>query len=134
MLEGNNSEWDDTVFAEYAGQGAGEVCRMVRSGPWKYNAFHGMEPELFNMQDDPGEQNNLAGRPRCRDIEQHLRELALQGWDPQEIQNRVMHLYQERALIADWVRATDPPEQDPLWFSGALENRVDSNIHPVAEE
>ena len=36
--------------------------RAVRSGPWKLVASlrDGVQPELYNLEDDPGEQRNLA--------------------------------------------------------------------------
>ncbi len=90
--------------------------------------YHGVEPELFNMQDDPGELDNLAGQPQHRKIEQRLRELVLQNWNPDSVRQRVGRWNQERVLIADWVRATNPPEPDPHWASEAPENYVDSDI------
>ena len=125
LLDGEGSEWDDTVFSEYAG---GTVSRMVRSGPWKYNYYHVMEPELFNMQDDPGELNNLAGQSQCHEIERRLRDLVLRDWSSDKVRERVQRRNQERVLVADWVNATNPPEPDPHWFSEAPENWVDSDI------
>ncbi len=73
VLEGAKGKWDNTVSCEYAERGSGAVSRMVRSGPWKYNYYHGMQPELFNLEDDPGETTNLSGQPQHRGVEQRLR-------------------------------------------------------------
>jgi len=124
LLDGDSAGWDDTVFAEYT---VGTVCRMVRSGPWKYNYYHGMAPELFNLDDDPGESVNLAGRSQQHEIERRLCELVLRDWNPDRVRERAERWNQERALIADWVRATNPPEPDPTWFEEPPENRVDSD-------
>jgi arylsulfatase A len=51
--------------------GRGEPCSAVRSGEWKLiQKFEDQSIELFNLQDDPGEANNLATtRPdRARDM------------------------------------------------------------------
>ncbi len=125
LLESDGCGWEDTVFSEYA---VGTVSRMVRSGPWKYNYYHEMEPELFNMQDDPGELHNLTGQPQYHEIEQRLRDLVLQNWLPGHVRERVQRRKRERVLIANWVRATQPPEPDPHWFSEAPENWVANDI------
>jgi choline-sulfatase len=118
-------EWD--LFAEYTPE-PGPVCRMVRSGPWKYNYYHGMKPELFNLQDDPGELNNLSGQPHLDHVEQRLHTRVLQEWNPSRVQTCRERLRTERRLIANWVRAANPREPDPLWFSKRPENWVDNNI------
>ena len=41
LLTGCDTGWEDTAFAEYAERASTTVCRMVRSGPWKYNYYHG---------------------------------------------------------------------------------------------
>ena len=47
LLEGA-VEWEDTVYAEYLGQYDGQIVpwRMVEQGPWKYNYYHGLRPEM----------------------------------------------------------------------------------------
>jgi choline-sulfatase len=127
LLHGRPVEWDDKVFAEYTPE-PGPVCRMVRSGSWKYNYYHGMKPELFNLQDDAGELNNLSGQPQFGDVEQRLNALVLQEWNPDWVLTCRERLGKERRLIANWVKATNPPEQDSLWFSKPPENWVDNNV------
>ena len=128
LLTGEKGRWDDTVFAEYE---VDAVCRMVRSGPWKYNYYHGMEPELFNVQEDSGEMINLAGQAEYHDIVQRLHDLALQNWDPDKIQVRKDRWrQQELRLIADYERITNPLGPDSLSYSAGPENWVDNTIKP----
>lgn len=132
LLEDRAGEWDDTTYAEYA---VDAVCRMVRSGPWKYNYYHGMAPELFNMEEDPGENNNLAGQSAYADIEQGLQELVLRNWDPEWVQARKKQIYAGRPLVANWVRTTNPPESDAPWFNSPPENWFDNSpVPPSAEQ
>lgn len=35
----------------------------------------------------------------------------------------------ELNLVGHWVKAVNPPEPDPLWFSGKLKNEVDNSSH-----
>jgi choline-sulfatase len=127
LLNGDAAAWDDTVFAEYA---VGTICRMVRSGPWKYNYYHEMEPELFNLDEDPNELHNLAGEPQHRDIEQHLHKLLLQDWDPDRVKKNTALAREETRLIADRIRSDNPSEPDPPWFDESPDNWVDDSITP----
>jgi len=62
------------VFDEYGG------TRMVRSTTWKYvcRAAGGPE-ELYNLNDDPYEQDNLAQEPSCRSTALEL-QAVLREW------------------------------------------------------
>ncbi len=55
-FSGEKIEWDDVIFHEF------ENTRMIRNDRWKYTWRHPEGPdELYDMQDDPRERNNLAG-------------------------------------------------------------------------
>ena len=101
---------------------------MVRSGPWKFNYYHGRQQELFNLENDPGETTNLAGQPQHRCIEQRLQELALRDWVPERVSDYMERRNRELFLIGHWVNAVCPAEPDPLWFSEPQENWVNSRI------
>ena len=38
-------------------------CIMARQGRYKYNYIHGYDPQLFDLEADPGEVDDLAARP-----------------------------------------------------------------------
>jgi arylsulfatase A-like enzyme len=48
-------------------------AKMVRTTRWKYCYYPDGYAELYDMQKDPGERTNLAGRPELRDVEFDLR-------------------------------------------------------------
>lgn len=48
-------------------------AKMVRTDRWKYCYYPDGEAELYEIRADPGERNDLAGRPEYRDIEDQLR-------------------------------------------------------------
>ncbi len=126
LLTGDHTAWKDTAVAEHAERGSEVAGRMVRSGGWKLNYYRGLQPELFRMEEDPGETNDLAGSARHRDVERRLTELALTDWNPDDIAARMQRRSEELALIGTWERTAQPPEPDPPWFSGRLENCVDT--------
>jgi choline-sulfatase len=51
------------VFSEYHAAGAVSGAFMLRKGRWKLIVYIGFAPELFDLQDDPEEMNDLASDP-----------------------------------------------------------------------
>ena len=71
---GAPAAWRDAVFSEldYSPSGARLVlgvsasaarATMVRTERWKYVHFQGFGPQLFDLQEDPGEFHDLGGDP-----------------------------------------------------------------------
>jgi len=73
LLEGKTKDDDRPAFCErgYAGPPAG---RMIRTKRWKYTVFGKQRREMFDLQEDPGELNNLADDPSCRKVVAGLHE------------------------------------------------------------
>ena len=67
------------VISEYHGEGIMRPSFMARLGPWKYIYCHRSEPQLFNVDDDPDEWNNLAGRQEVLKIESELNQIITGG-------------------------------------------------------
>jgi choline-sulfatase len=67
------------VISEYHGEGIMRPSFMVRLGDWKYHYCHGAAPQLFNLVQDPGEWNNLAGSAACADLEARLNAVITGG-------------------------------------------------------
>jgi choline-sulfatase len=76
------------VFSEYHAYGAPSGSFMLRQDNYKFNYYVGFEPELFDLNQDPQELNNLSAEKsqadRVRDFENRLRELL----DPEEIDEK----------------------------------------------
>jgi choline-sulfatase len=108
-------EWDDTGFSEYcADQYApdGETYqRMVRRGSWKLIYYHGYEPELYNLAEDPHELKDLAQDPSCAAVRAELTEAVLDGWDPEAIRRTLAGKRAEARVLRDWANQTLPEEQ-----------------------
>ncbi|MHB0935291.1 MAG: sulfatase-like hydrolase/transferase [Armatimonadota bacterium] len=125
--------WDDTVFAEYIAHLDGRTvpCRMVKQGPWKYNYYHGLRPELFNLEDDPGEERDRWDDPACAAIRETLHALALRDWDPAFVHRRVTDWERVHPLIRTCSLAAPLPEPDPVWFDTPPENWHEEVPMPV---
>ena len=125
-----NTEWKDAVFSEYcmndssAGSGTsanlggadvharpgGVQNRMVRMGDWKLNYYNGFEPQLFNLVEDPQELDDRAGDPSCKAIRDEMTHRVLDGWNPENVRERMQILRREQELMEQWAKNVDPPE------------------------
>jgi len=76
LLEGKVTPWRDHLVCEWKGEG-----RIVRTKQFKLVVF-GQEPkvQLFDMQRDPWETNNLAADPAMAPVIEHHRSL-LAAWN-----------------------------------------------------
>lgn len=88
------------ALAEYEGHGVNTVSRMIRRGPYKLNIYHGQRSELFNLDADPQEFDDLIDNPDYADVVEQLTVLAQEDWDGQAIYDRVVRSHQERLITA----------------------------------
>ena len=84
--------------------------RMVRSGPWKLTYYDGARPQLFNLEADPGEQDDLAENSSYADIRDQLVAKVLEAWSPSDIVDQMAHRRIEKEYLGAWARMTDPAE------------------------
>jgi choline-sulfatase len=87
------------VFSEMHSEGVYATCFMARRDKWKYVHIHGHTPQLFDLEADPGEWLNLAGRPEVREVEEALRDEILGQFDPETIERAVRESLRKRQLI-----------------------------------
>jgi len=67
-LLGQDIAWENTTFHEYL------TARAMHSGTWKYVVRQdNPRDELYNLENDPGEQANLAGAAETRTVQNELR-------------------------------------------------------------
>ena len=57
-----------TVFSEYHAAGSVSAAYMLRKGKYKYIYYSGFAPELFDLDTDPEEINDLAADPNMHDV------------------------------------------------------------------
>ncbi len=68
VLLGDDIAWGDVIFYEF------ENTRMIRNDRWKYTWRYPEGPdELYDMQEDTGERDNLAYNPKCAPVIEDLR-------------------------------------------------------------
>ena len=68
-------------FAFEKGQGINGVrhpdAKMVRTKRWKFNYYPEGDTELYDLENDPNEWDNLHGRPEIRQVEQAMKDRLL---------------------------------------------------------
>ena len=101
LLEGARAPWPDTVHGEYLGEGAAGPLVMIRRGSYKYVTGTDSPPQLFDLEADPRELDDLAAR---RDQAQRARDFAAEvaaRWDFAEMTRRVIASQRRRRLVFD---------------------------------
>ena len=114
-----SADWEGIAFSEYCtepGDSAhsdGDRCwqqRMVRKGDWKLIYYHGTEPQLFNLAEDPRELADAARHPSTQSVRKELLALVLDGWDPNWVEERIREIAKDQTILRAWARNATPPE------------------------
>jgi choline-sulfatase len=107
--------WEDVAFSEYVADqytpDGESYHRLVRLGPWKLTYYEGMEPQLFNLSEDPGEMVDRAADPTCQQIRAELTARVLADWSPAVIAPMLAQKRAETHILRQWANHTHPTEQ-----------------------
>ncbi len=117
LAQDSAAPWLDETFAEYCTDGMSRWTlpdpvrqRMVRKGPWKLVYYDGLRPQLFNLEQDPGELNDLAEDSAHAEVRSELLERVLEDWSPEGIADQMARRRAEKEYLGAWARETDPAE------------------------
>ena len=84
--------------------------RMIPRDHFKLNYYHGQPCQLFDLNTDPHELNDLAADPAHQETVARLKAEVLDGWDPVKISTRMAALRADRPILADWGKKVQPPD------------------------
>jgi arylsulfatase K len=78
LLTGKDADRRNWALSQYHSNMANTGAFMLRRGPWKYVAYAGYDPQLFNLEKDPDELRNVASdRPEVvQKMDAKLREIV----------------------------------------------------------
>ena len=79
---------DRTVLSEYHGMGSTTAAFMIRHGRFKYVHYVKYAPQLFDLDADPEELNDLAGAAAYRGVLAECRQRLLGLCDPDDADRR----------------------------------------------
>lgn len=110
------ADWRDTAYAENMPTNLKErPSRMLRSGPWKLNHYHGHERvQLFNLSEDPAELEDRGQDGRCAVVRAELHEQARRDWDGDAIERELRRRAEGIDLLRQWGR-TMPADPSDFW-------------------
>jgi len=84
---------------------------MIRQDEWKLIYYHGQEPQLFNLAEDPDELVDRASDPDCQQIRREVTRSVLDGWDPDQVRAEMAVKRAENQILRAWAQQTRPLEQ-----------------------
>ena len=103
------ADWPDSVYCESHGEVWGySTQRMVRTERWKYVYIPHDLDELYDLEADPAEMNNLSEDPEHADVVEEMR-ARLIGWN-----DATKDMFQWK-----WVRWSFPEPDKPLLVRSA---------------
>jgi choline-sulfatase len=102
--------WNNEAFSEYCSDN-GYLHRMIRRDEWKLNFYYGLEPQLFNLREDPHELHDRAADPACQKLREELTARVLDGWNPEEISTRMAVNRNRNRILYEWARETKPEDR-----------------------
>lgn len=108
LMTGAATNWDNVAYSEFCGPGY--IQRMIRKDNWKLNYYHGYPAQLFDLANDPDELQDVSNEPKLAQTRDELEISVLDGWNPNEIEQRLTERAAEMEIIRTWATNTQPED------------------------
>jgi choline-sulfatase len=103
-LEGNRDDVEATVLGEYLAEGVSAPMFMLRRGRWKYVCTDTDPEQLFDLDADPLELDNVAERPEHAQTVAAFRDDVRRRWDADQLKEAVRRSQQARLVLFQALR------------------------------
>lgn len=117
LLNDANAPWIEETVSEYVNDGVPAwsggrmvVSRMLRRGRYKLIYHKGHPEQLFDLEADPEERDDLAVLPAYKSLLGAMRARLLADWKPDHIVARVEAHIAEQQVLANWARNVVPDD------------------------
>ena len=111
LLHGEKA-WANEVFGEYLGEGTFEPTVMIRRDRWKFLYTPNDPDQLYDLEDDPDEKQNLAYVPSYQNRVRAFRAEVYEKWDFDQLRQNVLLSQKRRALVKRALAAGHPTAWD----------------------
>jgi choline-sulfatase len=99
LLHGDERGWSETVLCEHLAECALAPCLMIRRGRYKYVYSEPDSDQLYDLDADPNELENLAAHPKYEELRRAFNAEIMERWDPQNLKRRVIESQRQRRLV-----------------------------------
>ncbi len=89
----------DAVLAEHLDEGTSAPRFMVCKGPHKFVFSRRYPAQLYDLERDPDETENLAGSPAMADLVESFERIVAETWDPDGLHEAIVRSQQARGLV-----------------------------------
>ena len=101
ILSGDEDGGANTIAAEYLAEGTAAPMLMLKKNNYKYTCCPGDGVQLFDLETDPDECENLAGKVELASVEADFRARADDHWDSEELRRAVVASQKRRRFTHD---------------------------------
>jgi choline-sulfatase len=109
LLREEQVSWANQAFSEFPPVLGVSAMRMIRSGRWKLTHYENYRPQLFDLESDPHEYNDLGESLEHAAIHAGLHGRVLQDWPVEEMKRLLAERAKDRAVLNRWAAAVKPP-------------------------
>jgi choline-sulfatase len=131
-LEGGRLEEHGAVYGEALCEGAIAPVVMIRRDQYKYVYSKPDPPQLFNLEEDPHELNNLADQPAYQEICRRFNEEIASNWNLENIHQQVLASQHRRRRVYSALRQGKYTPWDFQPYQDAsrkyMRNNLDLNV------